>query len=137
MAGRSKSTRISGGDHSVVVGNQINNTNIVIGGSGNASSTTINLPAIFDRFYEKLQDNKAIPPQEMADIKAELQDAQQELEKPEPDESFLARRFRNVKRMAPEIVEVAFETLKNPISGVSEVIKKVAQKMTEDAGPKE
>jgi hypothetical protein len=36
--------------------------------------------------------------------------------------------------MAPDIAEVAFETLKNPLSGVAEVIKRIAKKAAEETG---
>jgi hypothetical protein len=36
--------------------------------------------------------------------------------------------------MAPDIVDVTFETLKNPISGMATVIQKIARKMAEEAG---
>ncbi|MBK8428727.1 MAG: hypothetical protein IPL27_23500 [Lewinellaceae bacterium] len=65
-----------------------------------------------------------------------MQEIQTVLEQPDPDETFLARRFRNLKRMAPEITEIAFETLKNPIGGVAEIIKRIAKKATEEANAK-
>ena len=71
---------------------------------------------------------KILNPPKKNDIRAELQEIQTALEDPKPDETFLARRFRNIQRMAPDIVDVAFETLKNPISGVATVIQKIAKK---------
>jgi hypothetical protein len=35
--------------------------------------------------------------------------------------------------MAPDITAVALETLKNPIGGVVEIIKKVSKRMAEEA----
>ena len=80
--------------------------------------------------------NDKLASSDKEDVKAELQEIQTALEEPKPDETFLARRFRNIKRMAPEIVEVAFETLKNPIGGVAEVVKRVANKLAEDTNTK-
>jgi len=45
------------------------------------------------------------------------------------DESFLARRLRNIGRMAPDILEVILSTLSRPTSVVSTVAKKVAAKI--------
>ena len=136
MAGKAKNTGVSAGDNSVVIGGNVNGSNIVIGNNNTVSNSTIRISPLFDEIYKKLEAKEDIKPQEKEDIKAELKDAQTELEKPKPDETFLARRFRNVKRMAPDILDVAFETLKNPLGGVAEVMKKVAKKMSDEAGTK-
>lgn len=132
MAKKEKKSGISTGDNSVVIGGSVSGSNIVIGNNNTASITTINISPLFDEIYEKLDEKKDIKPHDKEDIHTELKELQQELEKPAPDESFLARRFRNIKRMAPDIAEVAFETLKNPIGGVVEIVKRVAKKIAED-----
>jgi hypothetical protein len=44
------------------------------------------------------------------------------------DESFLARRFRNVARMAPDILDVVVAALANPLAGMGVAVKKIAEK---------
>ena len=135
MPGKKKDS-ISAGNNSVVIGGSVQGSNIVIGNNNSVTNASINLAPLFDDIYKKLDIQKDIPSDKKDDIKAELQEIKTALEKPEPDESFLARRFRNIKRMAPDIVEVAFETLKNPIGGVVEVVKRVSAKMAEEANAK-
>lgn len=128
---------ITAGDNSVVIGGDVTGSNIVIGNNNTVSNHSVNISGLFDEVHKKLDENKDIKPQDKEDIHLDLKEIQKELNEPQPDESFLARRFRNIKRMSPDIVEVAFETLKNPISGVVEIIKRVAKKMAEDEKAKE
>jgi hypothetical protein len=77
-----------------------------------------------------------LAPQEKADVQAELQEVEQELRKGEQaDETFIQRRLRNVKRMAPDILDVVLTTFANPVLGMGMVAKKVAEKMKADATP--
>jgi len=63
-----------------------------------------------------------------------VQELQAEVAKgDEADEDFLARRLRNIQRMAPDILEVALATLSNPAVGFGLAVKKVAQRMKESA----
>lgn len=137
MPKKTSKNGVQAGDNSVVIGGNVSGSNIIVGNNNNVKNTTVNISVLFDDIYRKLEQNKNIAPQEKQDIQSELKEVQQELEKGEPDESFLARRFRNIKRMSPDILDVAIETLKNPISGVVEVVKKVAKKVSEETGTKE
>jgi hypothetical protein len=133
MAVKKKKKEIGAGNGSVVIGGNVQGSNIIVGNNNTVSNQSINLVNFFDAIADAVDKQIALKPNEKNDIKAELQEIQTALEEPELDETFLARRFRNIKRMAPEIVEVAFETLKNPIGGVAEVIKRISKKMAEDA----
>jgi hypothetical protein len=136
MARKENKNGISAGNNSVVIGGSVQGSNIVIGNNNTVANSSVNIAPLFDEIYKKLDVKKDLNPQEKEDVHSELKDAQLELEKPEPDENFLARRFRNIKRMAPDIAEIALETLKNPISGVVEIIKKVSKKVAEEASAK-
>ena len=136
MPAKNKKDSLIAGDNSIVIGGSVQGSNIVVGNHNKITSQTINIGSLFKEIYQKVEDSKILNPQEKTDVKEELQEIQTVLEQPNPDETFLARRFRNLKRMAPEITEIAFETLKNPIGGVAEVIKRIAQKATEEAGAK-
>ncbi len=133
MAEKKKTSGISAGNGSVVVGGNVSGSNIVVGNNNVVNNQTAQLQSRFEIIFRAVEESSSLAPAEKQDVKAELQEVQTALTEPEPDETFIARRFRNIKRMAPEIVEVAFETLKNPISGVAEVIKRIAKKATEEA----
>ncbi|HJZ10686.1 MAG TPA: hypothetical protein VJ521_00955 [Acidobacteriota bacterium] len=131
MAERKKKNGLSAGDHSIVIGGNVQGSNIVAGNNNTVGIHNINLTSSFRTIYHFVETHPTLQPAEKQDAKDELKEIQKALEEPKPDEDFLARRFRNLKRMAPDIVEVAFETLKNPISGVATVIQKIASKMAE------
>ena len=116
----------------IVIGGNVDRSNIVSGNNNVVSNQNINIAPLFDTIYHFVETHPKLQAGKKQDAIEELKEIQTALEVKQPDESFLARRFRNLKRMAPDIVEVAFETLKNPLGGVAEVVKRVAKKMTED-----
>ena len=120
---------ISGGARSVVIGGNATN-NTIITGNGNVVGTVHNA---FQPIYRAVEDSH-LPAAEKADLKAEVQEMESEVKKGDAaDESFLARRLRNIQRMSPEILDVALTTFANPIAGLGMVAKKVAEKMKEEA----
>lgn len=123
---------LSADNGSVVIGGNVQGSNIVIGNNNVVMNKSANLMKFFDEINDAV-DAKVYKRGDKTDVKAELQEIKAELEKPEPDEGFLARRFRNIKRMSPEIVDIAIKTLQNPIGGVAEVVKRIARKMAEEA----
>lgn len=89
----------------------------------------------FEDFYAKIAQEQDLAPEDKADVRAELEDVAAELQKGEAaDESFIRRRLRNVKRMAPDIFEVVVATFANPVKGLGLVAKKIADKMKAEAG---
>lgn len=116
---------------SISIGGNVTGSNIVQGNNNRVSIQNVNVAPLFESIYHFVETHPKLQAGKKEDAIAELQEIQSVLEEPNPDESFLARKFRNLKRMAPDIVEVAMETLKNPIGGVAEIIKKVAKKMAE------
>lgn len=131
-----KKDGMNAGNGSIIIGGDVKSSTIVSGDHNVVNNQTIQLTPYFEIIQQAVEKNDQLTPADKQDVKAELKEIQAALEEPKPDEGFLARRFRNIKRMAPEIVEVAFETLKNPLGGVAEVIKRVAKKMAEDTNTK-
>ena len=133
MAGKKKKSGLSAGNGSIVIGGNVDRSNIVSGNHNVVSNQSINIAPLFETIYRFVEKHPKLQAGKKQDARDELKGIQSALEESKPDENFIARRFRNLRRMAPEIVEVAFETLKNPLSGVAEVIKRVSKKMAEDA----
>ncbi|MCZ2126228.1 MAG: hypothetical protein LC099_00450 [Anaerolineales bacterium] len=129
--------KVSATHGSVSVGGNVSGSNIIVGDknvvNSNNAQTTNQLTILFEKVQAAVDKSENIPAADKADVKAELQDIQKAFEEPQPDETFIERRLRSIKRMAPEIVEIAFETLKNPVGGVAEVVKRIAAKMAENA----
>ena len=132
MASKKKSG-LSTSNGGIVIGGNVTGSNVVQGNNNIVTNQTINLNPFFQTIYQKVDENPKLTSSDKEVVKAELADVQTALESKQPDETFLERKFRVLKSMAPDIVEVAIETLKNPISGVAEVIKKVANKVKEDS----
>jgi hypothetical protein len=133
MAEKKNRRGLSAGDGSIVIGGNVQGSNVVMGNHNVVSNQSINIAPLFQTIYNFVDAHPKLQAGKKEDAKEELKEIQTALEEPKPDESFIARRFRNLKRMSPEIVEVAFETLKNPVGGVAEVVKRIAKKMAEEA----
>ena len=92
------------------------------------------IAALFQPIYAAIEARPNTPAQDRADMAAEVEEIQAEVAKgDEADEGFLARRLRNLKRMAPDILEVVLATLANPLAGLGKVAEKVAKKMQAEA----
>jgi hypothetical protein len=63
---------------------------------------------------------------DVEEIQTVITEAAQKNEK--VDEGFLARRFRNLARMAPDMLDVLVATLGNPLAGLGVAVKKLADK---------
>ena len=133
MAERKKTKGLNAGDGSIVIGGNVRGSNIVIGDHNTVSNQSVNIAPLFQNIYHYVDTHPRLQAGKKQDARDELKEIETALEEPKPDESFIARRFRNLNRMSPDIVEVAFETLKNPIGGVAEVIKRIAKKVAEEA----
>jgi hypothetical protein len=97
------------------------------------------LQQLFDTIYSRIESRQQTPPAQKEDLKAEVQEIQititEAIEKDKKvDEGFLSRRFRNIARMAPDMVDVIAATLANPLAGLGALVKKIAQKAKEEAG---
>jgi len=126
-----KKSGVSAGNGSIVIGGNVQGSNIVMGNHNTISNQSINIAPLFQDIYHYVDTHPKLQAGKKQDAKEELEEIEAALKESKPDEGFIARRFRNLKRMAPDIVDVAFETLKNPIGGVAEIVKRVAKKMAE------
>lgn len=134
----SKPTSVQVGDISDISGN-VN----VAGGNITTHQTTTGLSVaeikqLFDGLYTVIESNKKVSPTQKEDLKAEVEEIQatvtEAAQKNERvDESFLSRRFRNIARMAPDVLDVIVATLANPLAGLGVAVKKIAEKAREDA----
>lgn len=134
----------NGGDF---VGRDKHTTTTTITGDGNvigdhSASTVIKqqgvdagaLAQAFAAFYQAVQQQPDLPPEDKEDLRAELQEVEAELQKgAEAREGFVRRRLRNIERMAPDIYDVVLATFANPVAGLGMVAKKIAEKMKAEA----
>lgn len=130
----------SGKQPNVRVGNisDISGNVHVAGGNITTHYTSTGLSAaeikqLFDGLYRKIDDNPQVSPADKEDLKAEVKEIQSTVtdaakNNGKLDEGFLARRFRNIARMAPDILDVVVATLGNPLAGLGVAVKKIADK---------
>ncbi len=127
FVGRDK--KVGGGGSKVSIGGSVTGSTIFVG-DGNTVTNTHN---VFAPVYKAIQQSK-LPAQDKVDVKAEVEEIEAEVVKGElVDETFLGRRLRSLKRMAPEIGEVALAALSGPGAAVAAIVKKVAGKVKADA----
>lgn len=129
----SKETKIRVGNISHNSGN-VN----VAGGNIATHQTATGLSAndikqLFDGLYTQIDRRAHTSVADKEDLKTDVKDIQnavaQATEKHETiDEGFLAHRFRNIARMAPDVLDIVIKTLVNPVLGIEEVVKKIAAK---------
>ncbi len=125
--------KIRAGDHSIAIGGDVNNSNIVMGDNNVATQGTLDLSSAFVQIYRAV-DNANLSPALKDDVKAEIKDVETAIQKSEqPDENSILRHLRNVQRMAPDILDVAVAALANPISGLGMAGRKIIQKMADEA----
>lgn len=117
--------KISAGNGSVVIGGNVTGSTIVTGNQNVVTAGT----NFFLPIYQAIEERKDLTPDAKADLKAEIQEVEAEVKKGEQaDETFLARRLRNIRRIAPDILDVVTATLTNPTAGFSLIARKVAEK---------
>lgn len=114
------------------------NININIGGNvgGNfvlGDNNNINfIQQKFEPIYEAIEASSR-DVTEKEDLVAEIDDIKHEVAKgDDTNESFLARRLRNLKKMAPDIAEVALSALAGPGAAFGTIVKNVAKNIKEE-----
>jgi len=95
------------------------------------------IKSLFDQLYSDIEARPEISPAKKEDIKAEVKDIQNTVteaaqKNEKVDEGFLSRRFRNIARMAPDVLDVVVATLGNPLAGLGVAAKKIAEKAKEE-----
>jgi hypothetical protein len=120
---------VASGAGSVLVGGDMQGGNIVTG-DHNQISQDAAVAELFAQLLQKIDERPNTPPQDKEDLKANVAEIRAEVKKGEQaDESFLARRIRNIERIAPDIADVVLSTLASPAAGLAMVAKKIAERM--------
>ncbi len=105
--------------------------NTLTTGSGNLVA---HAKSVFAPVYRAIKQSDRSE-QQKADLAANVGEIQAEAAKGnQADESFLARRLRNLRSMAPDIAEVALAALSGPGAALGAVVRKVAEKVKGEAG---
>jgi len=126
-----------GGNVSIEKGDFIGrdkNVSVEAGGINVEGDARINTQAamqkeFFENLLKQIDQRPNTPPEDADDLKTNVQEFKVEADKgDQADESFLARRLRNIERIAPDIGDVLLATLTNPAAGFAMIVKKVAER---------
>lgn len=118
----------------VFVGGDVRGSHIVTGNHNQVGNQELKRDDLFAEILEKIEQRPATPIEDKADLKTNVAEIKAETEKGEQaDESFLARRVRNIERIAPDIADVVLTTLCNPVAGFAAVVRKVAERARSSA----
>jgi hypothetical protein len=107
---------------------------VAAGGTNVEGDMTVNDQAavreeLFEDILKKIEQRPDTPPEDTEVLKTNVREFKAEVDKgDQADESFLAARFRNIKRIAPDIGEVLLTSITNPAAGFALVVKKVAER---------
>jgi hypothetical protein len=93
---------------------------------------------LFDGLYSTIDAHPRVSPAQKEDLKADVKAIQSAvteaaLKSEKVDEGFLARRFRNIARITPDVLDVIVATLKNSRAELGVLIEKIAHKTKEEA----
>ncbi len=109
----------------IIIGGGITRSNLIVGDENTLSNVNIDFRPVYNAIA-----NSPYNGTKKAKLADSVRDIENEVVKGEhADESFLARRLRNLKKSAPDIAEVALSALSGPGPAISTIVKKVAEKI--------
>jgi hypothetical protein len=83
----------------------------------------------FQPIYDHIEKTP-LPAPVKEDLKAEVKELQEHIQAhAAPDEGFLARHMRNIRRMAPDILDVILKSLAGPQAAALAVVQKIAARI--------
>ena len=131
-------TECRGGDQ-IQVGNITGSTGVAVGRGAratvNQAAEVAALACAFDEIRARLDALEGARADDVADAKATVAEIEQQVAGgAEVEEGWLARRFRNLARTGPDILDVVTATLLNPAVGAATVVRKVAERARVEAG---
>jgi len=104
-----------------------------------SSLSVAEIERLFSQLYSTVEARPATSQADKEDLKAEMKEIQSTVtmaaqKNERVDDGFLSRRFRNIARMAPDVLDVIVATLANPLAGLGVAVKKIADKAREEIG---
>ena len=121
-----------GGDQNVIEGSI--SGGVIVQGRGaqvsvqqTSTASDKELSDLFEKLYKTIQSRPPDPNIEKEEISETVQRIEQEVKKgDQANDSKLTRWMENLNTMAPDIVDVILASLGGPVSGLTAVLKKVA-----------
>lgn len=116
--------------------------NVNVAGGNITTHHTVNglnaadIKNLFDGLYTSIESHEGVSAADKKDLKADVEEIQSIVtkavkENEKIDETFLARRFRSIAKMAPDILDVVVATVGNPLAGLGVAVKMITDKAKE------
>ena len=126
FVGRDK--HVYGTETSIRVGRNVSGSNI-IAGNNNIVATNLSAQNVFISVYAAIEES-ALTVQDKEDLTAEIQEIEAAInQNSSVDEMWFTRRLRNLKKIAPDIAQVALSALTSPNVNVATVVKEIAKRV--------
>lgn len=133
----------SGGDQNIMSGKVSSGGISFQGGRGNVISIhqyngpdAKELTALFEKLYQHIESRPPDPNVDKEEIVETVQKIEQETSKGEQaNETKLTRWMDNLNKIAPDVIDVALASLGGPVSGVTAVLKKIADRARQAPQP--
>ncbi len=133
FVGRDKN--VTAGERGVAIGGNVSGSTIITGDNNVVGATITLQKEYIQQIFNEIEKHPDLDQLDKEDLKSEVKELQKEDEKgPEAEEKQFSRHLRNIKRMAPDILEVVLAAVANPVAGFGAIAKKVAEKMKAEAG---
>lgn len=142
---KKKNSSVTVGDISNISGSQINissgdlylnqDGSEFIGGDKNSPGVDVNeLNKLLLKVNKLIDEKRDLSKTDKSDLKADIKEGIEEIKKNnKADSNFISRRLQNLKRMAPDILDVILSSLSSPALCAATIAKKVAEKMKSDS----
>ena len=88
---------------------------------------------MFKSIYDQINQRPLTTIDEKEELKKTVKEIEENLSSKKPSKKFLEERFRNLRKMAPDILEVALAVLTNPASGLGVLAEKISAKIKTEA----
>lgn len=112
----------------VSIGGDVSGSTIVTGDHNIIGSTITQNEEHIQKVFTRSDERPDTDPLDKEDLKTDVKEIQEEVSKGEKaDETFIARRLRNIQHIAPDILEVVLSTIANPVAGFGMVARTIAE----------
>lgn len=128
FTGRDRIVSSSGGG--ISIGGNVSGSNIVAGNNNIIGERVSQQHDYISKVLRQIDERPDTSPQDKADLQADVLDIQKEDAKDaQADESYLARRLRNIQRMAPDVLGLLLAAIGDPAAGFSLAAREAAKRI--------
>ncbi len=88
---------------------------------------------ILHTIYEAIEARPETTKDDKEELKSLAKEVDEEIKQPAPNQRLVTRLFKDIRKMAPDILDVVLATLASPAAGLSLAAKKIVEKVQKEA----